>query len=602
MVRILGGAFMLVALLPAQQRTSSESHASSVAIGTTVAASFTDLHWNTRRIQPIPGVTATVIYFATVNCPMVVRSLPRLEAMARDYEQRGVLTIVMNVGPADAFMEAAGQVAEFAPAAVFGKDDALAVAAACGTERTNTVVVLDAAATLRYRGRIDDQQVYAGSRAQATRHDLRLAIDEVLAGTPVSVAETEVHGCRLTPRKPLDPARVPTYVADVAPILLGSCLPCHGNDSEAVVKLTTPEQVRKHAAMIAEVVGNGRMPPWFAAPTAQSFRNRRDLPLAARDVIRAWCEGGAPIGEGLPPVRHAMHLDWRIGEVHQEIVASDTIAIPAVGAIDYQYAVLPYRFEQETWVEAIDVRSEQPAALQHCNLAIVGDGESYSPWKWRANYTRHGPAVSCVVGSAIRIPAGSRLALQAYYVPTGTAVADRLRVGLRFPSAPIKREVRFSLFGAEEISIPPGARSHPAAGAMELPHGAIGVGLFVHMHARGRDARVVAVAPTGRVERLLVLASYPFAEQEIYMWPLEAVGFARGTRIEAVAHFDNSSWNPLNPDPAKRVRSGSSIDDECLSVSLLWCRSDEDLRLTVDQSNGRAVAQPGGSKGEPLGK
>ena len=49
---------------------------------------------------------------------------------------------------------------------------------------------------LRYRGRVDDQYgVARRKRPKATRADLAEALDEVLAGKKVSVAETEADGC-----------------------------------------------------------------------------------------------------------------------------------------------------------------------------------------------------------------------------------------------------------------------------------------------------------------------------------------------------------------------------------------------------------------------
>ena len=63
--------------------------------------------------------------------------------------------------------------------------------------RVPTVVVLDGDFTLRYRGRIDDRYGVAARRPKATRDDLAQALDEVLAGKKVSVAETEADGCLL---------------------------------------------------------------------------------------------------------------------------------------------------------------------------------------------------------------------------------------------------------------------------------------------------------------------------------------------------------------------------------------------------------------------
>ena len=58
--------------------------------------------------------------------------------------------------------------------------------------------VFDGAGHLRYHGRIDDRWVAFGkSRQEPTRHDLEMAISEVLEGRAVSMPETKAVGCYL---------------------------------------------------------------------------------------------------------------------------------------------------------------------------------------------------------------------------------------------------------------------------------------------------------------------------------------------------------------------------------------------------------------------
>lgn len=67
-----------------------------------------------------------------------------------------------------------------------------------GATITPEAAVFDTQGRRVYLGRIDDRFVDFGqTRAKATRHDLRDAIDAVLAGQPVKVARTEAVGCYL---------------------------------------------------------------------------------------------------------------------------------------------------------------------------------------------------------------------------------------------------------------------------------------------------------------------------------------------------------------------------------------------------------------------
>src|SRR5437867_2784193 len=69
-------------------------------------------------------------------------------------------------------------------------------AALLGARVTPEAFVIDADRVLRYRGRIDDTYITrAKRRDQPTRDDLQNALDDVLAGKPVTRPETEATGC-----------------------------------------------------------------------------------------------------------------------------------------------------------------------------------------------------------------------------------------------------------------------------------------------------------------------------------------------------------------------------------------------------------------------
>ena len=55
--------------------------------------------------------------------------------------------------------------------------------------------MLDRESRVRYRGRIDNQFGIGYRRDNATRRDLAVALDELLAGKPVSTPLVEATGC-----------------------------------------------------------------------------------------------------------------------------------------------------------------------------------------------------------------------------------------------------------------------------------------------------------------------------------------------------------------------------------------------------------------------
>src|SRR5207248_5745088 len=141
-----------------------------------------------------------------------------LQALEREYRDKGVQFVAVNAAEDDSVVAMATQAVRHEIEFPFVKDFGGACARALGMRRTPEAVVLDADRRLRYRGRIDDQYRLGGGRPAATRHDLKEAVEAVLAGRAVAAPETEVDGCPITFPRPREPRAV-TYAEHVAPVL-----------------------------------------------------------------------------------------------------------------------------------------------------------------------------------------------------------------------------------------------------------------------------------------------------------------------------------------------------------------------------------------------
>ena len=72
------------------------------------------------------------------------------------------------------------------------------------------------------------------------------------------------------------------------------------------------------------------------------------------------------------------------------------------------------------------------------------------------------------------------------------------------------------------------------------------------------------------------------------------VKFPAGTRFEALAHFDNSTFNPYNPDPKKTVRFGQQTYEEMMYGFFFYTAADENvLALRVGRDVVRIPTRPG---------
>jgi hypothetical protein len=112
------------------------------------------------------------------------------------------------------------------------------------------------------------------------------------------------------------------------------------------------------------------------------------------------------------------------------------------------------------------------------------------------------------------------------------------------------------------------------------------------MHLRGRDMTFVAHYPDGKVENLLLVPNYSFDWQMPYRFEPGKKIFPKGTRLEAVAHYDNSAFNPYNPNPKATVKEGPQTRDEMMNGFVFYTDANERLGLDIDPKTGTAKIPP----------
>lgn len=131
------------------------------------------------------------------HCPVVHAYLDRINEIDVDYRDRGVQFVMVNSNdaeryPDDGFAAMQTFAAERGLAFPYLHDVDQSVAQAYRTFRTPEILVFDRERKLRYHGRIDDN---TKEPLAATRHDLREALEALLAGNEVAEAETYAVGC-----------------------------------------------------------------------------------------------------------------------------------------------------------------------------------------------------------------------------------------------------------------------------------------------------------------------------------------------------------------------------------------------------------------------
>ena len=159
--------------------------------------SFASPSGSSSMLSSVLGESATVLVFWSNQCAWTDRYADRLNAVISDFGGRGVSFVLVNANDPAAYpQESAEESRQHAAAfnASYIMDEGSELARALGAERTPHFYVFDGSNSLAYMGTFDDSPSDAGN---AQRRYLSDALEAVLAGGPVDVAQTRAYGCSI---------------------------------------------------------------------------------------------------------------------------------------------------------------------------------------------------------------------------------------------------------------------------------------------------------------------------------------------------------------------------------------------------------------------
>jgi hypothetical protein len=385
------------------------------------------------------------------------------------------------------------------------------------------------------------------------------------------------------------PNSKPTFYREVLPILQDRCQVCHRPGGIAPMPLVTYQNARNSGAAIMQAVVARQMPPWFADPRYGRFSNDPSLTPQQIQLISNWVDGGTPAGspQDAPPPKNWAG-GWHIPQPQKIVQMPVPVAIPAHGDVEYTYEIVPTGFTEDKWVQFSEIRPSSPQYVHHAvvyvrppnstwlRAAPIGvpfTPSSFSDPKLRAEAHETTTDMLLVYapgsepdrwpdGIAKFIPAGSDLVFQMHYTANGTAGTDQTSVGMVFSKQPPKQRVLTLQLTNNTFIIPPRTDDYRVDVWGTMPNDCTLLSFFPHMHLRGKRFEYNIIHADGTVETLLRV-NYHFHWQLSYRLA-EPRFLKAGTKLQAVAWYDNSEDNPHNPDPNKAVIWGGQTYEEMM--------------------------------------
>lgn len=513
---------------------------------------------------------AVVVLFVGAECPLVQQYLPRMHRIAEQFQKQGVSVLCIDSNVQDTPSEIQTLAKKVYADLTILMDPDAKIADAFGAHRTPEVFLLDQDRVIRYKGRIDDQFEIGVHRAKPTRTDLVLAIEEVLAKKPVSVAETKAIGC-IIGRSSKESTQNPTvtYAEHVEPIFRKRCVECHREGEISPFSLTSYDNAKAWGETVAEIVDERRMPPWFASPKYGHFANETQMPDAERAVIRQWVNEGCPPGDlaKVPPLPE-FSVGWALGEPDKVYDMGEDFHVPATGVIGYKHYTIDPGFTEDMWAISSEARPGARGAVHHILVFAIPPGgsvrEELMEGRLIGAYAPGVPAHALEPGQAVFLPKGTKIVMQMHYTTNGIPQVDRSTLGLRFCKADqVKQRVESGMAINFLLMIPPNNGNRTIQASHVFLEDQQLLTLTPHMHVRGKAFRYEAVYPNGEKEIILDIPRYDFNWQITYRLA-EPKLMPKGTKLLCTAVFDNSSANPNNPNPNIWVRFGPQTWDEML--------------------------------------
>lgn len=422
--------------------------------------------------------------------------------------------------------------------------------------------------------------------------------------TPVTGCPIRLQSNVALPTKDLIETTEPIPVSwngRVKPIFEKSCVPCHTGTGVGPVKLISYSDVFGMGTKISALVSNRMMPPWQAEDIGK-FHDDPSLSLNDIQTLELWFKRGLPIGGKSPstvqiPIQSSG--SWDLGEPSSEIKMQTPYLTPSSGKDHYRCFVFKNITDRDRWMNGIAFQPGATQSVHHVSAFIdtsgaarkmddadpgagytnptPGNGPGFKDYYVIGGWTPGHKPRKLPPGSGIPIPKGADLVVEVHYHLTGKQETDSTKTGLYFTDDSVDKRYRVGDVGTYNIAIKANDPKGKAEASAVINSNVSIHSITPHLHLLGRTMKVTAELPNGELITIINIRRWDFRWQPSYRF-LKPLQLPRGTRIDVIATYDNTSANLDNPHtPPRDIIWGEGTDEEMCSVFFGYTDDDEHL-------------------------
>ncbi len=388
----------------------------------------------------------------------------------------------------------------------------------------------------------------------------------------------------------LSKAHSPTWVDDIACIIISHCGSCHNPNGIAPFSLVTYDDVYANRFSLVNSIKLKRMPPFSPVEGVQEYMHENRLSQHEIDDIEDWVNNLAPFGDvsKTPPVPvysaagQIANPDLEIKIPNYVVNTSDDL---------YKWFIIPTGVDKPKFIQSIEVIPSDRTLTHH---ALVFHGTDSNTNVAQANmitgYVPGQGVFEFPTGTGNYLPPNSYIILQVHYPGGVVNKIDSSRIRIKFAPGLVRNLATLPAL-EHNSTLTNGALIIPA-NTVKTFYNKLTVnsdytifGLSPHMHLLGKSIKSGLIKPNGDTTWLIDIPKWDFEWQGYYQFKKPIV-VAKGSTLIGEATYDNTTANSNNPNtPPALVHLGEGTDDEMFLIYFNftgYLAGDENLVYSTD--------------------